>query len=87
MVKSNRKLLRLPQARDYLSGVVKLNTLRQWIWRREIEVVRVGRSVCIPQDVLDRIIQEGTLPALQPNQRRRQLTAPRPQRRKTMKKR
>jgi hypothetical protein len=64
MVKANRRLLRLPEARDYLNGAVKLSTLRQWVWLRKVEAIRVGKSVCIAQDTLDRIVQEGTLPAL-----------------------
>jgi hypothetical protein len=59
------KLYRLPAAVDYLGGVVKISTLRQWIWRRQIETVRIGRAVCVTQESLDRIIERGTLPALE----------------------
>ena len=38
-------------------GAVKAATLRQWIWRREIEYVHIGRAVCIPQDALDKLIE------------------------------
>ena len=59
------KLFRIPAAVDYLNNVVTEKTIRQWIWRREIEVVRIGRAVCIPQAALDRMIERGTMPALE----------------------
>ena len=59
------KLFRIKQAVAYVNGVVAEKTLRDWIWRRKIAVVRVGRCVCISQDVLDKIIQRGTVPALE----------------------
>lgn len=62
-VKSQRKLFRIPAAVDYLGGAVKAAMFRQMIWRRQIEVVRIGRIVCIPQDVLDDLIERGTTPA------------------------
>ena len=62
---TQRRLFRIPQAVDYLGGVVKAATLRQWIWRREIEFVHIGRAVCIPQDALDRLIDTGTVPAME----------------------
>jgi excisionase family DNA binding protein len=57
---ASRKLLRIKQAVDYMNGVVTEKTLRDWIWRRKIEVVRVGRCVCVSQDALDAVIQRGT---------------------------
>ncbi len=63
--RTQRKLLRIPQAVDYLGGAVKAATLRQWIWRRQIEHVHIGRAVCIPQDALDRLVDAGTVPALE----------------------
>jgi excisionase family DNA binding protein len=63
--RTQRKLFRIPQAVDYLGGAVKAATLRQWIWLRKIETVRIGRAVCIPQDALDRLIDRGTIPALE----------------------
>ncbi|MGB8028809.1 MAG: helix-turn-helix domain-containing protein [Terracidiphilus sp.] len=61
--RTQRRLFRIPKAAEYLGGAVKVATLRQWIWRRQIEHVHIGRSVCIPQDVLDRLIDAGTVPA------------------------
>jgi excisionase family DNA binding protein len=60
-----RRLYRLPAAVEYLGGAIKLSTLRQWVWRRQIDVVRVGRIVCIPQEALDKIIEQGFMPALE----------------------
>jgi excisionase family DNA binding protein len=64
-IRTQRRLFRIPQAVDYLGGAVKAATLRQWIWRRRIEYVHIGRAVCIPQDALDRLIDTGTVPALE----------------------
>jgi excisionase family DNA binding protein len=63
--RTQRKLFRIPQAVEYMGGVVKAATLRQWIWRRKIEYVHIGRAVCIPQDALDKLIERGTIPALE----------------------
>jgi excisionase family DNA binding protein len=63
--KTQRKLLRIPAAVEYMGGVVTAATIRQWIWRRKIETVRIGRVVCIPADALDAIIARGTTPALE----------------------
>jgi excisionase family DNA binding protein len=61
--RTQRRLFRIPAAYEYLGGAVKEATLRQWIWRRQIETVRIGRAVCIPQDALDKLIDDGTVPA------------------------
>ena len=63
--RTQRKLFRIPQAVEYMGGVVKAATRRQWIWRREIEYVHIGRAVCIPQEALDKLIERGTIPALE----------------------
>jgi len=62
---AHRKLFRIRQAREYLDRTIAEKTLRDWVWRRKIESVRVGRAVCIPQDALDKIIQRGTVPAIE----------------------
>jgi len=65
ITRTQRRLFRIPQAVDYLGGAVKAGTLRQWIWRRQIEYVHIGRAVCIPQDALDKLVDNGTMPALE----------------------
>lgn len=64
-MKAQRKLLRIPGAVEYMNGTVTAATLRQWVWLRKIETVRIGRAVCIPIDALDELIERGTLPALE----------------------
>lgn len=61
----SRAILRLTiqEAANYLG--VRPSTIRQWVWRRQIDVVRIGRCVRIPQEACDRIIERGTLPALE----------------------
>lgn len=40
----------------------KPSTIRQKIWRREIEFVRIGRSIRFRPELVDEIIQRGTVP-------------------------
>jgi len=54
-----RRLLRIPQAVEYLDGVITPGTLRQWVFHRKIESIRVGGAVCIPADALDKLIERG----------------------------
>ena len=67
--RTQRRLFRVPEAVAYLGGAVKAGTLRQWIWRRQIETVRLGGAVCIPQDALDKLIERGTVPVLESQSR------------------
>jgi excisionase family DNA binding protein len=55
------KLLRVPKAAELLN----INQKATWamIYRREIDVVRIGRSVRIPLSALDELIERGTVPA------------------------
>jgi excisionase family DNA binding protein len=43
---------------------VRPATIRSWIWKRQIEYVKVSRSVRIPATVVQRIIKNGTRPAV-----------------------
>ena len=61
----SRKLLRIPQAVDYLGGIVTASTLRRWVWQRKVDAIRIGNAVCIPVDALDALIERGTVPAVQ----------------------
>lgn len=55
------QLLTLQQAADRLG--LKLATIRFWVWTRRIEHVKVGRSVRIPDTVVTKLIEQGTVPA------------------------
>lgn len=39
-------------------------TVRQKVWRREIEFVRVGRCIRFKRETAEKLIQAGTVPAL-----------------------
>jgi len=62
--RTQRRLFRIPQAVEYLNGAVTAATLRQWIWLRKIEHVRLGRAVAIPQAALDRLVDANTVQAI-----------------------
>jgi excisionase family DNA binding protein len=55
------KLLTLEQAAERLS--VSIATIRSWVWKRKIEVVKIGRCVRIREEVLDELIARNTVPA------------------------
>ena len=57
------RLRSLPQAAERLGVSVKC--LRGWIYRRTIPYVKVGRSVRISDETIQRIIDRGTMPALE----------------------
>ena len=50
------KLFRVREAVRYLDGAICEGTMRQWIFHRRIDTVRVGRRVLIPQDALDNLV-------------------------------
>ena len=59
-----QRLLRVSEAAEFLA--VKESTVRAWLLRRKIGKVRVGaRAVRIPASEIERIIAEGTIPALE----------------------
>lgn len=57
------KLNTLPQAAEQLGVSVKC--LRSWIYRRAIDYVKVGRAVRISDETIEKIINRGTMPALE----------------------
>lgn len=57
------KLNTLPQAAEQLGVSVKC--LRSWIYRRAIDYCKVGRAVRISDETIQRIIDRGTMPALE----------------------
>ena len=42
----------------------KPSTVYQKIWRRELEYVKIGRSVRIKHETVQRLIETGTVPSL-----------------------
>jgi excisionase family DNA binding protein len=38
-------------------------TIRQKIWRREIEFVRIGRAIRFRPETVEKLIETGTVPA------------------------
>jgi len=60
------KLNTLPQAAEQLGVSVKC--LRSWIYRRAIPYVKVGRGVRITEETIQRIIEKGSVPALEERQ-------------------
>ncbi len=62
-MKDIQRLLTVAQAARELA--IRPKTVRQWIWRRRIVSVRVGRCVRIPADAVDALIERGTVPAVE----------------------
>ena len=56
------KLLRVTEFAELLNLSPK--TVWAMIYRRDLEVVRIGRSVRIAQSTLNELIERGTMPAL-----------------------
>jgi excisionase family DNA binding protein len=61
-VREAKRLLRVVEAADELNLSPK--TIWAMIYRRDLEVVRIGRSVRIAQTTLDQLIEQGTVPAV-----------------------
>lgn len=59
---SGPKLLRVNEAAERLNLSPK--TIWAMIYRRDLEVVRIGRAVRIREETLDELIARGTVPAL-----------------------
>lgn len=43
----------------------KPKTVRQKVWRRQVEFVRMGRSIRFKPETVERLIESGTVPALE----------------------
>lgn len=52
----------IKEASEQLS--VKPKTLRSWVAARRIGVIRLGRSIRIPAEEIERLVQRGTIPAI-----------------------
>jgi excisionase family DNA binding protein len=44
---------------------LKPATVRQKIWRRELEFVRIGRAIRFRPETAEKLIETGTVPALE----------------------
>ncbi len=60
----NRKLLTVQEFAEVVGW--KPSTVRQKIWRREVEYVKLGRSVRLKAETAQALIERGTVPALEP---------------------
>jgi excisionase family DNA binding protein len=56
------KLLKVPEAAEMLA--LSQKTVWQWVGERRIGVVRLGRAVRIPLSEIERLMEEGTTPAI-----------------------
>jgi excisionase family DNA binding protein len=43
-------------------------TIRQKVWRREIDHVKLGRNIRFKESVIDKLIESSEVPALEPRQ-------------------
>ena len=57
------QLLTVEEAAADLS--LSVHTIRAWIAKRKIVFVRVGRAVRVPSTEIARLIERGTIPALE----------------------
>lgn len=61
--KQQSRLMPLPQAAQELG--VTVACLRSWIYRRAVPYVKIGRAVRISDETIQKIIDRGTMPALE----------------------
>jgi excisionase family DNA binding protein len=63
MSKAVQHLLTVDQFADATGW--KPKTVRQKIWRRELEYIKMGRNVRLRAELVDELIARGTVPALE----------------------
>jgi len=56
-----KRLLKVPEAANRLNLSVK--TTWKMVYGRKFDVVHIGRSVRIPEEAIDKLIDDGTIPA------------------------
>jgi excisionase family DNA binding protein len=56
-----KRLLKVPEAANRLNLSVK--TTWKMVYGRKFDVVRIGRSVRITEESIDKLIDDGTIPA------------------------
>lgn len=61
MKRALRGLLTVEQFAEALGR--KPATIRQMVWRRQVEFVRIGRSIRFKPETVEQIISRGTVPA------------------------
>lgn len=44
---------------------IQPSTVRQWVWRRQVEFVRIGRAVRFKPETANKLIERGTVPAVE----------------------
>lgn len=59
----------LMTVREFAEAVgLKPASVRQKIWRRELEFVRIGRAIRFKPETAEKLIEAGTVPALEQQQ-------------------
>ena len=56
-----KHLLKVPEAAIRMN--VSTKTAWKMVYGRKVDVVHIGRSVRIPEDSIDKVIDDGTTPA------------------------
>ena len=56
-----KQLFKVAEAASRLNLSVK--TMWKMVYGRKLDVVRIGRSVRIPEESIDKLIDDGTIPA------------------------
>ena len=56
-----KRMLTVKEAAEQLGLSPK--TIWAWVYSRRLEIVRLGRSVRVPQNSIDELIESGTVPA------------------------
>ena len=68
MTEDSRMNNKLLTVQEFAAAVGwKPSTVRQKIWRRELEYVKLGRSVRFKPETAEKLIERGTVPALERN--------------------
>ena len=60
------RLLKIPEAALRLN--ISEKTTWKMVYARRVDVVRIGRSVRIPENAIEKLIDDGTIPADQDDQ-------------------
>jgi excisionase family DNA binding protein len=60
---NNNKLLNVEEFAAIVGW--KPATIRQKVWRRQIDFVRMGRSIRFKPETVQKLIERGTVPALE----------------------